>query len=211
MRTVSYPVLAGRPQARGEGKAVGAAYIGFQHEPPSADMSANTPQEVTRQALRDASMGLDAAEAAGEPAALSHALAQVAACHRRLGAVEEGVWYAERGLNLARSLSAVDASVDALCELGEMAVQLSQQLDAGDDPRAAHRWHDKARDHGFEAARLALRSADPQWEITVLLRISDLFDSLGDHDDAIALQCRAVELMTHAAQREAPSPRARVA
>ena len=59
-----------------------------------------------------------------------------------------------------------------------------------------HRLRDSARDHGFEAARLALRSADPQWEITVLLRVSDLFDSLGDHDDAIALQCRAVELMT---------------
>ena len=33
----------------------------------------------------------------------------------------------------------------------------------------------------------------------MLLRVSDLFDRLGDHDDAIALQCRAVGLMTHEA------------
>jgi hypothetical protein len=30
----------------------------------------------------------------------------------------------------------------------------------------------------------------------VLLRVSDLFDRLGDHDDAIALQCRAVGLIS---------------
>lgn len=160
----------------------------------------NDPQEMNRQALRDASVALDTAEAAGEPALLSQALALVARCHRRMGAVAEGVWYAERGLQLARSLSAVDASVDALCELGEMAVQLSERLDDADDSRAVHRLRDAARDRGFEAARLALRSADPQWEITVLLRVSDLFDSLGDHDDAIALQCRAVELMSGAAR-----------
>jgi hypothetical protein len=29
----------------------------------------------------------------------------------------------------------------------------------------------------------------------VLLRVADLFDRLGDHEDAIALQCRAMGLM----------------
>jgi len=48
---------------------------------------------------------------------------------------------------------------------------------------------------------MALQSADPQWEIAVLLRLSDLFDRLGDHDDAIALQCRAAGLMTRQAIR----------
>ena len=38
-------------------------------------------------------------------------------------------------------------------------------------------------------------TADPQWEVTVLLRVADLFDRLGDHEDAIALQCRAMGLM----------------
>jgi len=162
-------------------------------------MHPNQDAEMNRQALRDASAGLDAAEAAGEPAQLSQALAHVSRCHRRLGALTEAVWYAKRGLQLARSLSAVDASVDALCEMAELSCARSALLDEQDESRGAHRLRDAARDHGFEAARLALRSADPQWEITVLLRVSDLFDSLGDHDDAIALQCRAVELMTEAA------------
>jgi hypothetical protein len=57
---------------------------------------------------------------------------------------------------------------------------------------------------------MALHSADAQWEITVLLRLSDLFDKLGDHEDAIVLQCRAAGLMTRQAIRAsevvAPSP-----
>ena len=160
-------------------------------------MSAYAELESARQALRDASAALDAAEAAGEPALLSQALVQVGRCHRSLGALAEAMWYVQRGLQIARGLSAVDASVDDLCELAELALERAARLDDQDDPRAAHRLRDTARDHGFEAAQRALRSADPQWEITVLLRVSDLFDRLGDHDDAIALQCRAVELMSH--------------
>lgn len=162
-------------------------------------MPANDELDAIRQALREASAALDAAEAAGERAALSQALAQVSRCHRRLGALADAVWYAKRGLQLARSLSAVDASVDALCELGELALARAATLDDQDEPRGAHHLRDAARDHGFEAAHMVLHSADPQWEITVLLRVSDLFDNLGDHDDAIALQCRAAGLMTRQA------------
>jgi hypothetical protein len=153
-------------------------------------MPAHDYLESARQALRDASRTLDAAEAAGEPAHLSQALARVGRCHVRLGALAEATWYAERGLQLARSLSAVDASVDALCELAELAAQRAAMHDEQDESRGAHSLRDAARDHGFEAARLALRSADPQWEITVLLRVSDLFDSPAI-DDAIAVRCRA--------------------
>ena len=169
-------------------------------------MTADSEPETKRQALRAACMALDAAEAAGERAALSQALAHVSRCHRRLGALAEAVWYAKRGLQLARHLSAVDASVDALCELGELALQRAALLDDQDEPRGAHHLRDAARDHGFEAARMVLHSADPQWEITVLLRVSDLFDNLGDHDDAIALQCRAAGLMTREATDDASSP-----
>jgi len=158
-------------------------------------MTTNAILESAREALREAMSALDAAEAAGEPARLSQALAHVSRCLRKIGALADAVWYAKRGLQLARGLSAVDASVDALCEL---AVERSALLDDQDEPRGAERLRDSARDHCFEAAQLALRSADPQWEITVLLRVSDLFDRLGDHDDAIVLQCRAVELMTRA-------------
>jgi hypothetical protein len=167
----------------------------------------NTELELNRQALREATALLDAAEAAGEPAQLSQALAHVSRCHRRVGALAEAVWFAKRGLQLARGLSAVDASVDALCELADLGIARAALLDDQDEPRGAHRLRDTARDHGFEAARLALRSADPKWEITVLLRVSDLFDRLGDHEDAIAMQCRAVGLITEAAaSTEAPQP-----
>ena len=155
--------------------------------------------ESARQELRDATAALDAAEAAGEPGRLSQALAQVSRSHHRLGALSEAVWYAKRGLELARNLSAVDASVDALCDLAALSLERAALLEAQDEPRGAYRLRDTARDYCFEAAHLALRSADQQWEITVLMRVSDLFDRLGDHDDAVAMQCRAVELMTESA------------
>ena len=151
-----------------------------------------------RNELRAAVAALDAAEAAGEPAHLSQVLAQVARCHRAVGALAEADWYAKRGLSVARHLGAADASVDALCVLAELALERSDRLEQQDEARGAHRLRDTARDHAFEAARLAQHATDPQWEITVLLRVSDLFDRLGDHEDAVALQCRALGLITGA-------------
>ena len=155
--------------------------------------------EATRQELRDAVAELDAAEDTGEPARLSQALARVGRCHRRLGGLADADWYIKRGLQLARGLSAVDATIDALYEVAELSIERAALLDGKDEPRGARRLRDVARDHGFEATRLALCSADPQWEIAVLLRVADLFDRLGDQDDAIALQCRALGLITGAA------------
>ncbi len=158
--------------------------------------------ESARQELRDATAALDAAEAAGEPGLLSQALAQVSRSHHRVGALSEAVWYAKRGLELARNLSAVDASVDALCDLAGLSMERAALLDDQDEPRGAYRLRDTARDYCFEATHLALRSADQLWEITVLMRVSDQFDRLGDHDDAVAMQCRAVELMTESARTD---------
>ena len=36
---------------------------------------------------------------------------------------------------------------------------------------------------------------DPQWEVRVLLRISDVLDNCGDHAEAVTLQDRAVALL----------------
>ncbi len=159
--------------------------------------------EITRQDLCDAVAELDAAEEAAEPARLSQALARVGRCHRRLGGLAEADWYIKRGLQLARGLAAADATIDALCEVAELSVDRADLLDRQNEPRGARRLRDVARDHGFEAAQLALCSADPQWEITVLLRVAELFDRLGDQDDAITLQCRALGLMTGAADADA--------
>lgn len=151
---------------------------------------------TARRDLRAAVAALDAAEASGEPAQLSQVLAEVARCHRNVGALAEADWYAKRGLAVARGLGAADASVDALCVLAELAQERAERLDGQNEARGAHRLRDAARDHAYEAAGLAQHSADPQWEVTVLLRVSDLFDRLGDHEDAIALQCRALGLIS---------------
>jgi hypothetical protein len=152
--------------------------------------------ESVRQALRQSLGLLDAAEAAGEPVWLSLALLQVSRCQRRLGALADAVWYAKRSLQIARSLPAVVISVDVLCELAELALARAELLDQGEASQGACRLRDSARNDTLDAARLALHAGDPQWELAALLRASDLFDRLGDHDDAIALQCRAVSLMT---------------
>ena len=167
--------------------------------------------EITRQDLCDAIGELDAAEEAGEPARLSQALARVGRCHRRLGGLAEADWYVKRGLQLARGLSAVDATIDALCEVAELSVDRADLLERQNEPRGARRLRDVARDHGFEAARMALCATDPQWEITVLLRVADLFEHLGDQDDAITLQCRALGLMTGAADAGARDTQAATA
>ena len=155
-------------------------------------------EDAARRELRAAVAALDAAEAACEPAQLSQVLAHVARCHRSVGALAEADWYAKRGLAIARGLGAADASVDALCMLAELALERAERLDTQDEVRGAHRLRDAARDHAFEATQLAQHATDPQWEVTVLLRVSDLFDRLGDHEDAIALQCRALGLITGA-------------
>ncbi len=155
-----------------------------------------TIHDEDRAELRAAVAQLDAAETSGDAARLSQALAEVARCHRRVGALAEADWYARRGLAVARTIGAVDASVDALCELAELALERAERLEGQEESRGAHRLRDTVRDHGYEASQLARHTADPQWEVTVLLRVADVFDRLGDHDDAIALQTRAMGLMT---------------
>ena len=165
-------------------------------------------EDQARIDLRQAVSVLDTAEAAADPAQLSQALAEVSRCHRAVGALAEADWYAKRGLAVARTIGAVDASVDALCHLAELALERAERLDDQDETRGAHRLRDAVRDHGYEAAQLARHTADPQWEVTVLLRVADLFDRLGDHEDAIALQCRAMGLMSGTSDK---SPMAKAA
>jgi hypothetical protein len=159
-------------------------------------LTTNKTEDQARIELRAAIGALDVAEASADPAHLSQALAAVSHCHYRVGALAEADWYAKRGLAVARTIGAVDATVDALCHLAELALERAERLDEQDESRGAHRLRDAVRDHGYEAAQLARHTSDPQWEVTVLLRVADLFDRLGDHDDAIALQCRAMSLMS---------------
>jgi tetratricopeptide (TPR) repeat protein len=150
--------------------------------------------EPTRDRLRAASAALDAAERSGQPQALSAALAQLGRSYRTLKALASAEAYLELALRWSRSASAVDGTVDLLCELADLAECLAGAHDA-QEPGHGHAARERARDHAFEASTLAGRVSDPDWEIQVLLRVSDVLDRCGDHDDAVQMQARALRLM----------------
>lgn len=147
-----------------------------------------------RSALRQSAAALDKAERFKQPLEMSLALAQMARCYRALQAPAPAEWYLERALSWARTLGAVDQSVEILCLLAETSCTLAE-LHARDGTRRSHAALERTRDRAFELSRLAGHVADPQWEIKVLLRISDVLDRCGDHDDAVELQSRAMRLM----------------
>ena len=98
----------------------------------------------------------------------------------------------------------VPAGRDQLCSSAELHAQrrfAAQPCSAGAHARPGLRGHRPGR----------ARVADPQWEIKVLLRVSDVLDRCGDHDDAVELQSRAMRLMYgDAATPEAPTTRTMV-
>jgi hypothetical protein len=56
----------------------------------------------------------------------------------------------------------------------------------------------RARSRGLalEAARLAGLASEPEWEVEMLMRVSEVLDRCGDHGDAIAMQVRALTLIS---------------
>lgn len=147
-----------------------------------------------RTALRQAAAALERAERFMQPLEMTLALAQVARCYRGLQALEPARWYLERALAWANTLGAIDQSVEILCLLAETSCSLAEQHGRS-DPGRRQAALEHTRDCAFEVAGLAGRVADAQWEIKVLLRISDVLDRCGDHDDAVELQSRAMRLM----------------
>ena len=160
-----------------------------------------------RSALREAAAALDLAERYQQPLEMSLALAQMARCYRALQALGPAELVLERALAWARILGAADQAVEILCLLAETSCSVAE-LHAQDDSRRCHAALERTRDWAFEATGMATRVADPQWEIKVLLRISDVLDRCGDHDDAVELQSRAMRLMygTHTSADTAQAP-----
>jgi hypothetical protein len=155
-----------------------------------------------RAALSTALAQLDVAEASAKPHPMSQALAQVARCYRRMGEHDVAAQCLRRACRWAGLLGAADSRLDLLCELAETMLEASLAYD-DDEPQHARRLRDQTRDHCFEVSRLCGHCADAQWEVTVLLRVSDVLDRCGDHDDAIALQCRALQLIARHAMVDA--------
>lgn len=169
------------------------------------------PSAYQRRALQIALLALTAAEIRQRPTEMAHVLAEVARCLVTTGDLRSAQAYLERALDwcAAQGLQAGTSELraDLLCALAEVACQaadlhdqgLDAQTEAGDEdlpaapqPRADR---DQARDQAIEAAVLAGRSSDPMWEVKLLLRASDVLDRCGDHDEAAAMQNRAMTLM----------------
>lgn len=153
----------------------------------------HAPEPASRTALRAALASLDAAQAAGRPWALAEAYREVAHGYGGIGALPSALAMLTQALRWARATGATDQCVDLHCEIVEM---LARQADGYEQtlPGSGRPTRDLARDHVFEATRLATRVADARWEVTVLLRLSDVLDRFGDRDDATLLQVRALQL-----------------
>ncbi len=152
------------------------------------------PDSPARTALREAAKALDVAEQFHMPLEMCLALAQMARCYRGLNALAAAEAYLEQSFRWAGALGAVDQSLEVLCQMAETSCALAEQLRRAraDGADAAL---ERTRDRAFEAGGMATHASDPQWEIKVLLRISDVLDRCGDHDDAVQLQSRAMRLM----------------
>lgn len=153
------------------------------------------PYGPARQALDLAVRRLDAAELARDPNEMSEALAGISRCYRTLSAWAPAIEYMRQALRWTHAVGGVDQRVELLCELAELAC-CSAEVCQATDSRDAHIARESARDRAFEAARMAIHAADAHWEIKVLLRLSDVLDRCGDHDDAIALQTRVLTLIS---------------
>ena len=164
------------------------------------------PDDPARDVLRLACKVLDAAEAAGSAMAISQALAGVAHAYRALRAHASAESCLDAALRWARAAPSTDWVTELLCRLCETGVLLGAAQDE-EQPGSGHAARERARDHAFEASQLAAHVADRQWEVQVLLRVSDALDRLGDHDDATGLQTRALRLMNgHASPEVAELP-----
>ena len=161
--------------------------------PPTSDSAAAAAGGDQR--LRQAQAQLQHAQDAARPWEMSQALAELARGYAAVGAAAAGEAFLERALDWARLSGSTDCVVDLLCELCETLESIAAQQESeqrGSSAAARERLHD----HAAEAARQAGHVSDPAWEVKVLLRVSDVLDSLGDHAEALALQARALELMS---------------
>jgi hypothetical protein len=158
---------------------------------PEAQAMLDSP---ARSALREAASALDLAEQFHMPLEMCLALAQMARCYRGLQALGPAEWYLEQSFRWAGALGGVDQGLEVLCQMAEVSCALAEQL-RHSDAAAAQAALERTRDRAFEASGMAAHVADPDWEITVLLRISDVLDRCGDHEDAVALQSRAMHLI----------------
>lgn len=154
--------------------------------------SAGSLSAQARQALQAAVSRLDEAERHGRPEDMALALIPVAACYRGIGALAAAEDLLRQALRWARTSRSTSLLVDVLCELADTACRLADDLQRADDA-SARAARERARDEAFEAASLAHRVHERAWAAQALLKVSDVLNRCGDHDDAAVLQGRALQ------------------
>lgn len=150
-------------------------------------------QAMRLMALAEASSG------ATRPALMCQAHRDLADALGQMKAYSPAQAHLRQSLRWARAMGAADLQADLQCGLAEMgacAIEHAQIL--GMSGASVRRARDHCRDLALEAARLAPLTTDPEWELRVLLRASDVLDRCGDHDDALSLQQQALALMGQA-------------
>jgi len=151
-----------------------------------------------REALRQAMHQLTDAEAVqggARAAAMCQALTEAARALAGLHAYGPAEAHLAQALRWAGMMGGLDLRADLHCAWAEVATNDADLAEAQDDGPRCRAARDRARDQAFESARLAGLVTDPNWEIRVLLRASDVLDRCGDHDDAVLLQQRALVLL----------------
>lgn len=154
--------------------------------------------------LRQSCDVLQRAERCGRPAVMAQAALGVACTYRHLQALDMAELYLQQALAWARSAQAHDAVVEVLCELCDVGALQAQALEAAEAGRGRAA-RARVRDLVFEVAGRAAHVADADWEVKVLLHVSDVLNRLGDHDEASTLQARALRLMSGAPVSHDPS------
>lgn len=152
-----------------------------------------------REALRQAALMLDLANAASgqtQAALLCHAHKGMAVALSRLQAYSPAQSHLAQALRWATVMGSIDQCADLNCALAEVSTSATEQSKAyGASANDLSPARERCRDLALEAARLAPLTADPHFEMRVLLRASDVLDRCGDHDEAVQLQQQVLLLM----------------
>lgn len=152
-----------------------------------------TPVVDLRDQLGATLRQLEAVQAQPRPWALAEVHRAVAGAYRDLGAWPSALANLQAARHWAQVGQARDLDVDIGCTLVET---LASAADAAEQQERGmgRPQREQARDLVFEITQQAACAADAQWEVGVLLRLSDVLDRFGDRDDATQLQIRALRL-----------------
>lgn len=151
-------------------------------------------RDALRQAMRQLS-DAELVEGSHRAPAMCHALTEAARALAGLHAYGPAESHLAQALRWALQMGGQDLAADLHCAWAEVATNAADLAEAQGELARSRAARDRARDQAFEAARLARLATDPNWEIRVLLRASDVLDRCGDHDDSVLLQQRALVLM----------------